>query len=104
MINEIIQCTNCGYNEFGIIKDIANPSFYRIITNRYLPKLIFVLFDLLNEYDKGAQLKLDLLEYQRRIQYNKDIINILNGNINFDSIILELKGIIFTPTLIILLL
>ena len=57
MTNEITQCTNCRYNEFGIIKDVANSSFYRIITNRYLPKLIFVLFDLLNEYDKGDQLK-----------------------------------------------
>ena len=48
MINELATCKICGY-ENEKIKDINNPTFYRIITEKITPKIIFIVFDLMNE-------------------------------------------------------
>ena len=50
---------NCGYNKKGKIIDNYRPSYYRLINDRHLPKIFFVVFDLLNYDDNGTELDLE---------------------------------------------
>ena len=56
-----------------------------------------VVFDLLNENDKGDEYTLELIEFQRRVQYNMHITDILQPTIEIEKHIYELKSIISTP-------
>ena len=97
MCNDLNTCKKCGYDKEGMIINIANPTFYRIIRNKIPPKILFVIFDLLNEYDAGMQIELEKIEFKRRGQYNNQLLNILKKTIHQESTFYELKAIILTP-------
>ena len=95
--NELSTCKNCGYDKKGKVIDNYRPSYYRLINDRHLPKIFFVVFDLLNYDDNGTELDLEILEFQRRKQYNMQLLNILKENIIFEKTKYNLKSLIFTP-------
>ena len=97
MRNEITACKKCGYSPEGEILDISNPTFYRIIQDKLEPKIIFVIFDLLNEYDIGTYSELEILEFQRRSQYNDKLQKILINELIINQKKYELKAMILTP-------
>jgi len=97
MKNELSICNKCGYDEEGVIFNLSNPTFYRIIHEKISPKVFFVVFDLLNENDKGTRYELDQIEFLRRKQYNDILFNLLKREIKIENIIFELKGMILTP-------
>ena len=96
MTNELTTCKIWGY-ENGKVFDANNPTFYRIISKKNFPKVIMIVFDLLNENDKGDEYTLELIEFQRRVQYNMHITDILQPTIEIEKHIYELKSIISTP-------
>ena len=77
MCNDLNTCKKCGYDKEGKVLNIAYPTFFRIIRNKFPPKVLFVIFDLLNEYDAGTQIELKKIEFKRRGQYNNQLLNIL---------------------------
>ena len=97
MRNEISACIKCGYSPDGDILDIENPTYYRIIHDKIQPKIIFVLFDLLNQNDIGTQSELEIKEFQRRSQYNDSILKILINKLTINDKNYELKAMILTP-------
>ena len=97
LINELTTCKKCGYDINGDILDINNLTFYRLVNEIYLPKFIFVIFDLLNENDKGNEFELEYIEYERRKQYNLSLLNILKESFIYENKIYTLKSLIFTP-------
>ena len=100
MKNEIGQCSKCGYDiTHNIILDIKNPTYYRIYNNIKYPQFLFVIFDLSDINVQGINYDdLERIEYNRRIQYNQKIINILTEKIEFDNLVYDLKAIICTPS------
>ena len=95
--NELSTCKKCGYNKKGEILPNSLPSYYRLINDRHLPKIFFVIFDLLNYDDKGTEEDLEFLEFQRRKQYNNQLLNILKEEIVYENTKYNLKSLIFTP-------
>ena len=89
MKNELSICTRCGYDERGIIINLSNPTFYRIIHEKFAPKVFFVVFDLLNENDKGSQYELEILEFQRRQQYNDVLLTLLDREIKIENSVMN---------------
>ena len=75
MWNEITQCKKCRYGQKGVILDKDNPKYYRIISNKINPKLFLYIFNLQESNDNGTELELEILEYNRRIEYKYNIIN-----------------------------
>ena len=55
LANDLTTCKRCGYNKEGNILNISNPTFYRLINGKKFPKIIYVLFDLLNYNDNGSR-------------------------------------------------
>ena len=83
----------------GKVIDNYRPSYYRLINDRHLPKIFFVVFDLLNYDDNGTELDLEILEFQRRKQYNMQLLNILKENIIFEKTKYNLKFFNIYPTI-----
>ena len=96
MINELTTCKICGY-ENEKIKDINNPAFYRIITEKITPNIIFIVFDLMNESETGTDLSLQVDEFNKRIKYNFRIIDILKPSFEYEKEIFNLKAVFCTP-------
>ena len=59
MNNDLNTCKKCGYDTEGKVINISKQIYFRIIRNMIPPKILFVLFDLLNEYDAGKQIELE---------------------------------------------
>ena len=97
LTNELSTCKKCGYNSKGDILDIKNPTYFRLVNKITLPKIFFVIFDLLNENDKGSVLELEEIEYERRKQYNELLLNVMKERINYQNKSFILKSYIFTP-------
>ena len=95
--NELSTCKICWYDKKG--KANYRPSYYRLINDRHLPKIFFVVFDLLNYDDNGTELDLEILEFQRRKQYNMQLLNILKENIIFEKTKYNLKFFNIYPTI-----
>ena len=57
------------------------------------------MFDLLNYDDNGTELDLEILEFQRRKQYNMQLLNILKENIIFEKTKYNLKFFNIYPTI-----
>ena len=96
MINEFTTCKIYGY-ENEKIEDINNPAFYRIITEKITPKIIFIVFDLMNESETGTDLSLQVDEFNKRIKYNFRIIDILKPSFEYEKEIFNLKAVFCTP-------
>ena len=96
MSNELTTCKICGYENENI-KDINNPSFYRIIIGKIESNVIFIVFDLLSESEQGTELSLQLNEFNKRIKYNNRIIESLRSTFEYDKILYKLKAVICTP-------
>ena len=90
-------CQKCVYNKKGKVIDNYRPSYYRLINDKHLPKIFFVIFDLLNYEDNGTYMDLEILEFQRRKQYNMQLLNTSKENIIFEKTKFNLKSLIFTP-------
>lgn len=96
LLNELTHCSLCGYKD-GRIIDINNPKYYRIFKKKFLPKFIFIVFDLLNENDYGTDEKQADLELKKRCLLINDIIKYLKNEIFIENQKYILLSIINAP-------
>ena len=59
LANDLTTCNRCGCDKDGNILNIDNATFYRLINYKKFPKVLFVLFDLLNYNDTGNRNELE---------------------------------------------
>ena len=95
--NDLTQCSICGFTKDGKVIDTSHPNYYRIISDIEYPLFLFFSFDLLNDSDQGTELELKKLEFRRRIQYNKQIIELIKDYLEINNNKYYLRGIICTP-------
>lgn len=104
-INQITTCSKCGYYK-DTIKDINNPSYYRIYYNIILPKIIFIGFDLVNNNDEGIKGSLNVqirFEFNRKKKLINNILDIINDKFTIYNQTYNLSRIIAILLLITLL-
>ena len=63
-----------------------------------MPQFFFISFDLLKSDDHGSLFDLKNIEYDRRLKYRKNFVEILNNCININNCTYNLKGLILTPS------
>ena len=97
LANDLTTCNRCGYDKEGNILNIDNPTFYRLINCKKFPKVLFVLFDLLNYNDTGNRNELEKIEFNKRKFYKDKLSEILCNSFNVENHIYELKALILTP-------
>lgn len=96
LTNLLSTCSICGY-ENGKVYDAKNPTFYRIILKKEMPKFLFITFDLLKEDDIGNIEILQKIEYKRRLNYQNIISSIHTDTIKINNFNYNVKGIISKP-------
>ena len=89
LANDLTTCNRCGYDKEGNILNIDNPSFYRLINCKKFPKVLFVLFDLMNYNDTGNINELEKIEFNKRKFYKDKLSEILCNSFNFENILMN---------------
>ena len=95
--NDLTQCSICGFTKDGKVIDKIHPNYYRIISNIEYPIFFFISFDLLSDSDIGTELDLKKCEFRRRLQYNKQIIELIKDFLEINNDKYYLRGMICTP-------
>ena len=84
LANDFTTCKRCGYIQRDIF-NISNPTFYRLINGKKFPKIIYVLFDLLNYNDNGSRNELEEIEFNKRLVYKDKLSKILCNRFIFEN-------------------
>ena len=99
LVNSYSTCLECGYDTNHEVI-INKNSYYTIITEKIYPKYLFVVFEFIsdNSEEFPNYLEQELHNFNKRIQYNNEIIEFITEDKIINNREYKLIGIVTTPT------